>query len=74
MTPIDGCESALDVLIRVNELGEAMCRQHAQSFADVVIRPDVGGVMWYDFSQTEKLIAAGFEAGLAATRRARLAA
>jgi len=74
LTPIDGCESALDVLIRVNELGEAMCRQHARSLADLVIQPDVGSVKWYDFSQTDRLIEAGFTAGLAAMRRARLAA
>ncbi|MEX0715895.1 MAG: patatin-like phospholipase family protein [Planctomycetaceae bacterium] len=66
MRCLDKCETALDVLMRMDEIGEALFRKHVRHLADLVIRPDVAGVEWFDFSTCDKLV----EAGRAAGRRA----
>ncbi len=57
------CESALHVLLRMDEIGERMMRRVTQKSADILIQPDVGHCAWFDFSHAERQIAAGFEAG-----------
>lgn len=66
MRRLERCETALDVLMRMDEIGEALFRKHVRHLADLVIRPDVYGVEWFDFSSCEKLV----ESGRAAARRA----
>ncbi|MEX0703105.1 MAG: patatin-like phospholipase family protein [Planctomycetales bacterium] len=63
---LDKCETALDVLMRMDEIGEALFRKHVRHMADLVIRPDVFGVEWFDFSTCEELV----RSGRAAARRA----
>jgi NTE family protein len=59
LQPLNACETAVDVLVRMNDIGENLFRRHVADVADVVIRPDVGGVPWFDFSSPEQLIALG---------------
>ncbi len=68
----ENCDSALHVLLRMDEIGERLTRRSSQRQADVLIQPAVGQYAWFDFSQPERIIAAGFEAGvhaMAAWRR-----
>lgn len=64
--PLPKCETALDVLIRMDEIGETIFRKHVRDAADVVIMPRVSGVEWFDFSTPQKMI----DAGRAAARTA----
>jgi len=59
------CDTALDVLMRMDEVGEALFRKQVREAADVVICPEVSDVEWFDFSASEKLV----EAGRVAARR-----
>ncbi len=56
-------ETAFDVIMRMEEIGERWFRRHAMEHADLMIRPDVGGRAWYDFSDVRSLIRAGRIAG-----------
>ncbi len=56
--------SALDALIRVDEIGENYWRKHVRHHADYLIQPEVSRIPWYDFSAAERLI----EQGRAAAR------
>lgn len=61
--PVDDCESALHVLLRMDEISERLCRRHSHRLADVLIQPNVGGFQWFDFSQPQALITSGLDAG-----------
>lgn len=63
LQPITTCETALDVLMRMDEIGESLFRKHVRDEADLVIEPAVANIEWFDFSDPEKLIAAGRRAG-----------
>lgn len=65
---VENCESALHVLLRMDEIAERLVRRDSSQLADVLIRPDVGQFEWFDFSQPEPLIEAGLRAGRAALR------
>ncbi|MEL6109954.1 MAG: patatin-like phospholipase family protein, partial [Planctomycetota bacterium] len=56
------CETALQAMLRVQELAEIRIRAKQLELADIVVLPDVGDVPWYDFTQPEPLIQAGYEA------------
>ncbi len=58
-TRINGCNTAIEVMMRVDDICERLMRRHLNDAADLVIRPDVGNVAWFDFSQPERLIAEG---------------
>jgi NTE family protein len=62
-TRIHGCNTALEVMMRVDDICERLMRRHLNDAADLVIRPDVGNVAWFDFSDPERLIAEGRAAG-----------
>lgn len=66
LQPAPHCDSALDVLLRMDEIGERLYRRHAVGLADILIRPDVGHLPWFDFSTPQSLIQAGREAGFQA--------
>ena len=56
---INKCETALDVLMRMEDMSERLMRSRAVLDADLLIRPDVGDVSWFDFSNCERLIESG---------------
>jgi len=51
--------TALDVLMRMMEIGESMFREELRRAADVLIEPEVGDIHWANFSQSEALIQIG---------------
>ncbi|QDT12549.1 patatin-like phospholipase family protein [Planctomycetes bacterium K23_9] len=51
--------TAMEVMMRMDEIGERILRRTAIEKADVVIRPSVGGRPWFDFSDPERAIGAG---------------
>ena len=61
-TKIEGCSTALETMMRVDDICERFMRRHLTDAADVMIRPDVGNVAWFDFSNPERLIAEGRKA------------
>lgn len=62
-TKIKGCGTAIEVLMRVDDICEQLMRKKILEAADVIIRPSVGNVAWFDFSQPERLIHEGRSAG-----------
>jgi NTE family protein len=62
------CATALDVLMRMMEIGEWMFRDELRAAADVLIEPDVGEIHWADFSQSAALIQIGRDAARNALR------
>lgn len=66
LQPMVNCPTAVDVLVRVNDIGENMFRRHVFDGADLVIRPAVGDVPWFDFSKHARLVELGHEAASSA--------
>ena len=60
--PLTDCETAFDVLMRMDEIGEALFRKRVVDAADLVIQPEVAGLEWFDFSSPENMIAIGRQA------------
>lgn len=56
---IERCDTALDVMMRLDDICERMMRRHVIEAADLIIRPDVGEIAWFDFSEPERLIERG---------------
>jgi NTE family protein len=52
-------KTALDVLMRMMEIGESMFREELRQAADVLIEPDVRDIHWADFSRSDALIQIG---------------
>lgn len=63
------CESALHVLLRMDEIGERLLRRYSLRRADILIQPNVGHCPWFDFGSAEQLIRNGYDAGLSALDR-----
>ncbi len=61
--------TALDVLMRIIEIGESSFREDLRVEADLVIAPDVGNIEWFDFSESKQLVEAGRKAGREALQR-----
>ncbi|MCA9137938.1 MAG: patatin-like phospholipase family protein [Planctomycetales bacterium] len=59
---IDTFGTAIDVVMRMEEIGERLYRRTTLPHADILIRPDVGHRPWYDFTNPEALINAGLVA------------
>jgi NTE family protein len=64
LEPIDACPSALDVFLRLSDLGEPLVREYTRRLADVVIRPHVANQPWFDFSDPARLVDCGRKAAL----------
>jgi NTE family protein len=64
--PIADCTSALEVVLRMDQIGESLFRSLTRDSADVVVNPDVAAVKWFDFSAAADLIARGRAAARAA--------
>ncbi len=60
----DKVETALDVMMRMEEIGGTLFRDYTQSLADIVVKPNVNGLEWSDFSDPEWTIARGREAAV----------
>lgn len=56
---LENCGTALDVLMRIIEVGEATFHQELSAGADLIIAPPVADIHWADFSQAESLIEIG---------------
>ena len=56
------CDTAMDVLMRMDEIGESLFRKHVTAAADFIIRPPVSHTEWFDFSNPELLINQGRKA------------
>lgn len=50
---------AVDIMIRMDEIGERMSRRRSAEHADIVIRPDVNRHGWFNFREPQTLIQAG---------------
>ncbi|HEY2253678.1 MAG TPA: patatin-like phospholipase family protein [Planctomycetaceae bacterium] len=59
LKPMARVPSAVEILLRMNDIGAALFREHVTAKADVVILPNVGHVEWFDFTSADKMIAAG---------------
>ena len=62
---LNQCSTALETLLRVDEISERRFRDRCLGIADVLIRPNVGRVQWFDFANPEPIIEAGFVAATA---------
>lgn len=60
------CESALHVMLRMDEIGERLLRRYSLLRADILIQPNVGHCPWFDFGNAERMIRRGYDAGLSA--------
>ncbi len=69
LRPLHACETALDVLMRMDEIGEALFRKHVADAADLIIHPEISGLEWFDFSSPENMINVGREAASRAIPR-----
>lgn len=56
---IESSRTALETMMRVDDICEMMMRRYLFAAADLIIRPDVGNVAWFDFSEPERLINEG---------------
>lgn len=52
-------KNAFETFIRMNEIAQGLMRQTAHESADIMIRPDVARVPWFDFTDSEVLIGEG---------------
>ncbi len=59
ITPIKRCDTALDVMMRMDDISERIMRRHLTTKADRMIRPDVGHITWFDFRNPQRLIELG---------------
>lgn len=59
LKPLANVPSAVEILLRMNDIGAALFREHVAAKADLVILPDVGHVDWFDFTSADAMIAAG---------------
>jgi len=55
-------KNVFDVILRTSTITSAMLTEESLDEADVIITPDVGKYLWYDFDKSDELIAAGEEA------------
>ncbi|TWU55302.1 NTE family protein RssA [Rubripirellula reticaptiva] len=58
-TKVESCDTAMDVMMRMDDVGQRLMRRFYLNSADIVIRPDVGTRAWFDFTNPRRLIDAG---------------
>lgn len=66
LKPLSPTASALEILVRMNDIGSALFRKHLGSPPDLLILPKVADIPWFDFTAAAEMI----DAGRAATREA----
>ncbi len=59
MKRVAACDTAMEILVRMDEVSEQLCRAQARQLADVLIHPDLPTIEWFDFSNVEQVISAG---------------
>ncbi|TWT78991.1 NTE family protein RssA [Planctomycetes bacterium CA13] len=59
---VDDFASALDVMMRMQDIGEQLMRREKSPVADIVIRPHVDAMQWFDFQEPEQIIELGRDA------------
>jgi len=59
VTPLETCETALGVMMRMEEIAGTVFRDHVLSLADVIIHPDVDSLPWSDFNQAAEMAERG---------------
>jgi NTE family protein len=59
LEPIERCPTAVDVFLRLGDIGEHLVRDYTRGMAGFLIRPDVASTPWYDFSDPDSLITTG---------------
>jgi NTE family protein len=64
--PLYQFHNAFDAVVRMNEVGENYWRKQSRPDADMVIRPQVGHIEWFNFSDPMHLIELGREAAKSA--------
>ena len=63
LTQIDQCNTAIEVLMRVDDICERLMRRQLLHAADILIQPNVGTCPWFDFTHPERMINEGHKAG-----------
>lgn len=66
LKPLSRSPTALEILIRMNDIAGAMFRQHLSEEADLTILPEVGDVHWFDFRTFDAMRESGRVAARAA--------
>jgi NTE family protein len=56
---VSGLETAVDIYVRAGEIQGFHLERYDLEKADIVIRPELGGAHWTDFSQPKELISLG---------------
>lgn len=56
---VSGLHTAVDIYVRAGEIQGFHLEQYDVECADIVIRPELGGTHWTDFSQSKELISLG---------------
>ncbi len=56
---VSGLHTAVDIYVRAGEIQGFHLEQYDLKCADIVIRPELGGTHWTDFSQSKELISLG---------------
>lgn len=62
-------ETALQSVLRFQDLAEQQIRQFQLAQADIVVRPQFGTIPWFDFSESASIIDAGYQAAQSALSR-----
>jgi len=66
LKPLPASASALEILVRMNDIGSAMFRKHLGNAPDLLVLPQVADIPWFDFTAGAELV----EAGRSAAREA----
>jgi NTE family protein len=66
LKPIAKTPCAVEIMLRMNDIGAKLFREHVTESADLLILPDVGHVDWFDFTSADALVAAGRKATIQA--------
>lgn len=69
-SPHVGCRTALQSVLRFQELAEQRIREQQLTLADLVVRPNVGSVAWFDFTNPDPLIQTGYDSAASALAKA----
>lgn len=61
---VSGLQTAVDIYVRAGEIMGSHLEKYDLENADLIIRPELGGIHWTNFSQSKQLIASGEEGAL----------
>jgi NTE family protein len=61
---VPGLNTAVDIYVRAGEIQGFYLENYDLEHADIVIRPELGGTHWTDFSQSRELISLGESAAI----------